>query len=235
MLAGGGRLRHALDGAQRNNAGQPLGSTRRAARIPAPSPGAFDSTRPGGTLAKSHAQRTASRLPSVFALTRAPLCARTPQGMLAMLGPYVVYYDPGIVLGSSLLALVVSGAGLFIVVQCAYVGASWFSLVIRVAAALVIAFAVNSVHYSGMYAASYHYTGDESDNFNVHLGHNMHFEALQVVMVAFNVSTVQLIGTHAHLNDMARKALARARYDASADNGSVDPRLQESDLEDAWG
>jgi NO-binding membrane sensor protein with MHYT domain len=145
--------------------------------------------------------------------------------MLAMFGPYVVYYDPGIVIGSSLLAVVVSSAGLFIVVQCAYVGASWFSLVIRAAAAVVIAVAVNSVHYTGMYAASYHFTGDENDNFNVHLGHNMHVQALIVLMMAFIISVVQLLGTHSHLNSMARRAIAVAKMNAGA--GNVNERLKD--------
>jgi NO-binding membrane sensor protein with MHYT domain len=69
-------------------------------------------------------------------------------GLIAMYGPYWVEYDAGIVIASAVLAIVASAAGLFVVVQCAYVGAKWYSLILRAAAAVMIALAVNAVHYT---------------------------------------------------------------------------------------
>jgi len=133
----------------------------------------------------------------------AGVCIMHNMGMLAMSGPYVTYYDPAIVFASAALALVASAAGLFIVVQCAYVGAAWYSLLLRFIAALVIALAVNSVHYTGMLAATYHFTGDPRDNLMYGLGHNMDLPALAVLMVALTVTVVQLLGTHAHIAGLA--------------------------------
>lgn len=112
-------------------------------------------------------------------LSSVPLCAAPlvpPSVVVPLLAPRQscrVEYDGGVIFAIYLQSIVVSAAGLFIVVQCAYVGASWLSLVVRALAAIVIAVAINSVHYAGMQAASYHATHLDASNIMAHLGQNV--------------------------------------------------------------
>lgn len=145
------------------------------------------------------------------------VCIMHNMGMVAMYGPYYVVWNPAYVVVSALLALVASAAGLFIVVQCAYVGASWFSLLLRAIAALVVGLAVNSVHYTGMLAATYHFTGDFTDNHMHGLGINMDLSALVVMMAALALTVTQLLGTHAYIANLASSAVKVAPTTATAE------------------
>ena len=141
----------------------------------------------------------------------AGVCVMHNMGLIGMYGPYWTQYDPGIVFASAALALVASSAGLFIVVQCAYVGSAWYSIVVRGVAALVIGGAVNAVHYVGMTAAKYHYTGDPSDNLMHHFGPNVPLQALGVLMAALLITVAQLLGTHAHIAHLAHTVTMAAK------------------------
>mmetsp|Transcript_20977 Transcript_20977/g.56499 ORF Transcript_20977/g.56499 Transcript_20977/m.56499 type:complete len:145 (+) Transcript_20977:1-435(+) len=119
-------------------------------------------------------------------------------GMSAMYGDFIMTFQPGVVAVSIVIAFTAAGAGLFIVVQIAYAGQSWLSIALRLVAALIIALAVNSMHYVGMLGAEYQHVNSAS-NFNHYLGTNLPMPAYIVIAVALGYCFAQLAAVYTHM------------------------------------
>jgi len=144
-----------------------------------------------------------ARYALAVALLMAGACIMHYMGMMAMYGPYYIEFNGGFVFASAVIAFVASAAGLFIVIQIAYVGQTWFSIVMRVVASIIISIAVNAMHYTGMVGATYVFTGDKTLNLNEYIGANIPIPALIVCVVAVAFSVGQMLLVHAHLTALA--------------------------------
>eukprot|EP00238_Polyblepharides_amylifera_P013737 CAMPEP_0196598396 /NCGR_PEP_ID=MMETSP1081-20130531/94297_1 /TAXON_ID=36882 /ORGANISM="Pyramimonas amylifera, Strain CCMP720" /LENGTH=768 /DNA_ID=CAMNT_0041924087 /DNA_START=182 /DNA_END=2488 /DNA_ORIENTATION=+ len=128
------------------------------------------------------------------------VCVMHYMGMLAQDGPYTMKFDGLRVFESVLIAFVASGAGLFIVVQIAYQEKT-SSLGLRLLASFIIGLAVNSMHYVGMTAATYTYTGDMSKSLMYTLGPTMNVPPAWICLVAM-VSGVIMLLLSQHYSDL---------------------------------
>eukprot|EP00928_Gymnodinium_smaydae_P020245 TRINITY_DN17825_c0_g4_i1.p1 TRINITY_DN17825_c0_g4~~TRINITY_DN17825_c0_g4_i1.p1 ORF type:complete len:678 (+),score=185.26 TRINITY_DN17825_c0_g4_i1:177-2210(+) len=118
-------------------------------------------------------------------------CIMHYMGMVAQYGPYIMTYDPVIITISAIIALVAATAGLFIVVQIAAIG-DLGSMGLRLASSALIGLAVNGMHYTGMQAATYTYTGSVEDAFTHGFGDNFQVNSLMVVIISLSVDVFQL-------------------------------------------
>lgn len=120
-------------------------------------------------------------------------------GMTAMYGPYTIGYDPVLVALSTLIAAVAASSGLFIVVQIAHAGLATYSIVMRVAAAIAISLAVNSMHYVGMFSAHYLPAPSLAENVNHGLGPNVQIHVVVVIPAAVAYCFAHLLAIYSHL------------------------------------
>ena len=112
-------------------------------------------------------------------------------GMIAQFGAFNTHFSFPVVLVSGVLAVVVAGAGLFIVLQVMERGSD--SIAPRVVAAFIIALAVNSMHYTGMSSATYIFSGDVADAMTHGLGATLGSpRSSTICAVAFAFECVQL-------------------------------------------
>eukprot|EP00928_Gymnodinium_smaydae_P020244 TRINITY_DN17825_c0_g3_i2.p1 TRINITY_DN17825_c0_g3~~TRINITY_DN17825_c0_g3_i2.p1 ORF type:complete len:699 (+),score=160.59 TRINITY_DN17825_c0_g3_i2:314-2098(+) len=118
-------------------------------------------------------------------------CIMHYMGMVAQYGPYIMIYDPSIIAISAAIALVAASAGLFIVVQIAAIG-DLGSMGLRIVASAIIGLAVNAMHYVGMQAATYQYTGSSEDAFTHGFGANFQVNSLMVVIISLSIDVFQL-------------------------------------------
>jgi len=126
---------------------------------------------------------------SVFLMTAA--AAMHYMGMMSQSGPYYMSYDPVLIFVSMIIAAVAAAAGLFIVIQVAPLDPVT-SVRLRVGAAVIIGLAVNCMHYVGMQAASYSYTGDRSTSLLYVLGPTFEPNSLHVCIISLTFDFFQL-------------------------------------------